>query len=421
VKLCFSVGRAELLWCRTGKIPGWGSPAKSMLDRFTEVPFSMALRTTLLKKETNMKTSRLFTVLAIAAVILPSMATSEETASQKMPSKVLNVYNWEDYFGETTLSDFEKRFGAKVNLATFGDEEELFASLQSDPSRYDVIITSDSSILELRKLRLLAEIDMKRIPNIENIDPKFRNPAYDPGHKYSVPYLWGTTGIVVNRKFVADDDDSWGILWNPKYAGKIAMLNSPDEVMGAAFKYLGYPLNTRDSSRLEKARQILLEQSPLITGYLDVITIKRRMISNELWAAQVYSGEGISAADSNEALEYIIPREGAAIWIDCLAIPRDAQHRCTAEVFVNYILEPEVSGKIASYLWYANCNKAAQPYTDKEILKSACVYPPEEILRKCEFFCQGASMEEDRRFYQTLYKTWAELRLKKRATEGEDK
>lgn len=368
-----------------------------------------------------MRLSRFFAVLAIAVLILPSVAGKEVTASDKKLAKVLNVYNWEDYFGETTISDFEKKFGVKVNLETFGDEEELVGNLQSDPSRYDVVVASDSSISELRQMRLLSEIDLKSIPNINNIDPKFRNPPYDPGHRYSVPYLWGTTGIVVNRKFVTDDENGWGILWNPRYAGKIAMLNSPEEVMGAACKYLGYPLNTRDPARLEKARQILMEQSPLITGYLDVITIKRRMISNELWAAHVYSGEGISAADSNEALEYIIPGEGSAVWIDCLAISRDAQHKYTAEVFINYVLEPQVSAKIANYLWYANCNKAARPYTNEEILKSACVYPPEEMLRKCEFFCEGGSMEEETRFYQTLYKTWSELRLIKRATGGEEK
>ncbi len=360
-----------------------------------------------------MRNYRALVLLTVLVVLFTFFVNNKAAGSEKKLSKVLNVYNWEDYFGETTLSDFEKKFGVKVNLETFSDEEELIASLRSNPGKYDVIITSGDNIRECKEMRLLTEIDLKNIPNLKNIDPKFRNPAYDPGHRYSVPYLWGTTGMVVNRTFIKDDGDSWSILWNPKYEGKIAMLNSPDEVMVAALKYLGYPLNTRDPSKLEKARQKLLEQNPLITGYLDAIFIRDKTISNEIWAAQVYSGEGMFAADKNEALEYIIPKEGASIWIDCLAIPRDAKHKYTAEVFINYILDPKVSAKIANYLWYANCNIAARAYTQEEILKSPSLYPPEEILKKCEFFHPVGSTEQEARFYQILYKVWSELQLKK--------
>jgi len=363
-----------------------------------------------------MKNYKLLVFFTVLVVLFTLSVNNKVAASEKKLSKVLNVYNWEGYFGETTLSDFEKKFGVKVNLETFEDEEELVAAMRSHPDKYDVVITSDDNIRECMKMRSLAEIDLKNIPNLKNIDAKFRNPPYDPGHRYSVPYLWGTTGMVVNRALIKDGGDSWSILWNPKYEGKIAMLNSPDEVMAAALKYLGYPLNTRDPSKLEEARQKLFEQTPLITGYLDCITIRDKLISNELWAAHIYSGEGMFAADNNEDLEYIIPREGASMWIDCLTIPRDAKHKYTAEVFINYILDPKVSAKIANYLWYANCNLAARDYTDEEILKSPSLYPPKEILNKCTFYRAVGSAEQERHFNQVLYKTWSELRLKKKTT-----
>jgi len=325
----------------------------------------------------------------------------------------LNIYNWEAYLGPTTLGDFEKKFGVKVNLETFEDEEEVVSMLQAHPGRYDIIIASDDAIRELIAMRLLTEINIGNIPNLKNIEGKFRNPSYDPRHRHSVPYLWGTTGIAINRAFVQEEVVSWSILWNPKYKGKIAMLNNPDEVIGAALKYLGYSLNTTNPIKIEEERQMLLEQKPLLAGYLNTIETRDKLISNELWAAQIYSGDGMFAADKNKAVEYFVPKEGAAIWVDCLCIPRDAEHKHTAEVFINYILDPEASGKIVNHLWYANCNIAASPYTKKEILESPSLYPPEEVLKKCEFFKPVGTEEEKGRCNGIINKIWAQLQLKK--------
>ncbi|MFH1674604.1 MAG: spermidine/putrescine ABC transporter substrate-binding protein [Pseudomonadota bacterium] len=360
-----------------------------------------------------MKGCKLLVFLTVLCVLFAWEARKKAVASEKKLSKVLNVYNWEDYFGPTTLSDFEKKFGVKVNLEIFKDEEEMVSSLQSHPEKYDIIITSGDEIRALVKMRLLAEIDLKNIPNLKNIEQRFRDPHYDPGHRHSVPYLWGTTGIVVNRTFIKDKEDGWSILWNSKYKGKIAMLNNPEEVIGATLKYLGYSVNTNDPSKLDEARQKLFDQSPLLAGYLDCITLRAKLISNELWAAQIYSGEGMFAVDKNEALEYIIPKEGTSMWVDCMAIPRDAEHKYTAEVFINYVLNPEVSAEIANYLWYANCNQAARANTQEEILKSPSLYPSKEILKKCEFFQPVGTAEEEKRARQIFNRIWSELRLKK--------
>jgi len=357
-----------------------------------------------------MKKLVIWILLVIFIGVLGCGKPKEKVAEKKL-SPVLNVYNWDDYFAPTTLKDFEKKFGVKVNLKIFEDEEEMLSELQAHPERHDVIITSDDSIRELVQMKLLAEIDLDNIPNLKNIEDRFRNPNYDLGHRHSVPYLWGTTGIAVNRTFIKEDGESWSILWNPKYKGKIAMLNNPDGVIGVASKYLGHSVNTVEPSKIEVERQKLLEQKPLLAGYFDPMTIRDKLISNELWAAQIYSGEGMYADDKNEAVEYFVPKEGAAVWVDCLAIPRDAKHKHTAEVFINYILDPQVSAKIANYTWYANCNIAARPYTKKEILESPSLYPSEEVLKKCEFFQPMGTAEEQEKAQQLINKIWAELQL----------
>ena len=329
--------------------------------------------------------------------------TKKPKVPEKKLSAVLNIYNWEDYFGETTLEDFEKEFGVKVNFETYEDEEIMVSAVTSDPSKYDVIIASDDLIRTMGEKRLLAQIDIENIPNFKNIGDEFKNPSYDPGNKYSIPYLQWTTGIAVNRKYIEETEDSWSILWNPKYKGKIAMLNNAYEVIGAALKYLGYPLCSTDPVQLEEAKQLLLEQEPLLRGYEDTITIRDDLISEELWAAHQYGGEAAFAADENENVEYILPKEGAAYGVDTFAIPIDAKHKYTAEVFINYILDPKVSAEIANYLWYANTNEAAAKFTDPEILEEPSIYPPEEVRNRLELYTDIGEVDA------TYLQIWAEL------------
>ncbi|HNV24142.1 MAG TPA: spermidine/putrescine ABC transporter substrate-binding protein [Candidatus Omnitrophota bacterium] len=299
-------------------------------------------------------------------------------------SKELYVYNWKDYFAPDTIKNFEERFGVKVHLETFDSEEELIATLESYPEKYDVVIGSGNVTRGFIKKRLLLAINKKNIPNLSLMDPKFLGLDHDEKNEYSIPYLWGTTGIVVNRKFISEDN-SWEILWNPKYQGKIAMLSGMDEVFGAVLKSLGFSCNTLNFAELKKAKGKMLAQKNLLAGYFETIALRDKMIKEELWAAHIYSGEGLFAMNENKNLEYFIPKEGAVIWVDSLMIPRDAPHPHTAEVFINYILEPQVSADIANYLWYANCNIAARALMQKEILESPALYPSEDILKQCEF------------------------------------
>ena len=331
-------------------------------------------------------------------------------ADEKKLSPVLNVYNWEDYLGPPEIvTEFEQRFGVKVNLQTFDDEDVMVSGVQSHPDQYDLIITSGRLIAELVEMRLLAALNLANIPNIANIGHTFRNPDYDPGNRFSVPYLWGTTALAVNHAHVPKDERSWAVLWNPAYKGKIAMLPSPPETVAAALKLLGYSLNSTDPKELKLAKQKLLEQRPLLAGYVETIQTRDKLISGELWAAQVYVGEGLVAANKNPDVEYLIPSEGATIWVDNLAIPRDAPHKYTAETFINYILEPQVSARIANYHRYADPNLSATPYVLPELLQNPALYLPDVVLRTCEVLQPLGTSEAGQRRQQLINQIWAEL------------
>ncbi len=354
----------------------------------------------------NIRFMVLVSSIVISLITITGCLETDEKPAEKQLSNELNIYNWDDYFGETTLEDFEKDFGVKINFFSFEDEDLMNSALESNPSAYDVVISSGSYIAELIKTKSLAKIDKSNIPNLKNIDTDFLDKYYDPGNVYSIPYLWGTTGIAYNTSAVSYEVTSWDALWDLNYSGNISMLNNKEEIIAAACKKLGYSINTENSYELTEVENILIEQKPLLTGYEDTLTIQEKLISGEIALAHIYSGDGLVAADSNENITYIIPEEGAPIWIDNMFIPVDSPHKYTAEVFINYILDPEVSGNITNYLWYANPNTAADDYIDPEILEDPSVYPSQAILDKCEFYDEKTALTNSE--YNRI---WSQLHL----------
>lgn len=298
-------------------------------------------------------------------------------------SKELNVANWEDYFAKDTVANFEKEFGVKVNLTTYDDEYQIFSEVQSDPSRYDFIIISNVLAKRLIELKLAAIFDLRNIPNLKNISPKFLSPVFDKDNKRSIAYLWGTTGVIYNKKFVRSVA-SWGDLWQKTYTGRVGFLKDEREAIGAAEKLLGFSLNEKDPKNLavvEKKLDLLKEQK---VKYLSPNEIKEAMIEENLWLAQVYSGDALSMVEENENFVYTLPKEGTSIWVDNMMIPRKAKNKSTAEVFINYLLRPDVSAKNASELWYANPNFEAEKLMSKEVLNDQMVYPSAAVLEKSE-------------------------------------
>lgn len=314
---------------------------------------------------------------------VPEVSAAEKVDKSKL-SKELNVYNWFDYIGETTLADFEKQFGVKVNYDTYDSNDALLAKLQAGATGYDVIVPSDYMVRIMIKEGMLAPLDMENIPNFKNIDPRFHKPPYDPENKYSVPYQWGTTGFAYNKKYIKEKLDSWSALFDERYKGKITMLNEARDVIGSVLKYLGYSVNSRKEEELAKAKELLIKQKPLIKAYTSD-QAKPMLISEESWISHIYSGDAFAAASENEAIQYVIPKEGSTIWTDNMCIPQSAPHKYTAEVFINYILRPEVGAGISNHTFFASPNAAALKYIKKEIKENPSVYPPPSILAKLEF------------------------------------
>lgn len=338
-------------------------------------------------------------------LILVGLVGCTEEQTYQEESNVLNLFNWEDYLGETTIEDFEQRYNITVDLYTFDDEEYMLSALESNPGKYDLIVTSDSIISELIKTKSLSELNKENIPNINNINLKFLDPDYDPGNTYSVPYLWGTTGIGVDTSVVTENVTSWSVLWNGSYSGQITMLNNKYEVMAAALKYLGYSINTNNISHLNEAEMILLEQKEMNQGYESPTNIIDKMIAGNVAIAHSYVGDVYTAAEENENIIYMIPEEGAPLWVDTFAIPINAEHQKIAELFINYVLEPEVHANIANYLWQACPNEAAKSYIDEDILSDRGIYPSQQILDKCEYF----NRDLENQVYSEYNRIWAEL------------
>ncbi|HEY77381.1 MAG TPA: spermidine/putrescine ABC transporter substrate-binding protein [Thermoflexia bacterium] len=300
----------------------------------------------------------------------------------------LHVYNWSEYIDPQVYEDFEAEFGVRVIEDTFANNEELLAKLQAGAGGYDIIVPSDYMVAIMIEEGLLAELNHDNLPNLSNLDPKFANPPYDPGLVHCVPYLWGTTGIGYNMEVFEEPPDSWAYMFDPElasqYAGKFTMLNDMRETIGAALKYLGYSLNSTDEAELMEARDLLIQQKQWVYAY-DAEQYEDLLSADETVMAHAWSGDIFMAAEEDERLWYAIPREGATIWADNLCIPTTAPSKYTAEVFINYLLRPDVAAKNSNYTWYASPNAAATEYIDAEILEEPAIYPPPDVMERLEW------------------------------------
>jgi len=318
-------------------------------------------------------------------VILPACAPGAEEGEL---AAELHVYNWSEYIDPQIYADFEAEFGVHVVEDTFASNEELLAKLQAGATGYDVIVPSDYMIEIMIEEGLLAELNHANIPNIANVDPRFADPPYNPGMVHCVPYQWGTTGIGYNSEVFDEPPDSWAYFFDPavasEYAGQITMLNDSRESMGAALKYLGYSLNATDEAQLMEARDLLIQQKEWVYAY-DSEQYENLLSADETVLGHGWSGDFFMAAVEDERIWYAIPKEGGVIWADGLCIPNSAPSQYTAELFLNYILRPEVGAAISNFTWYASPNAAATEFIDAEILEEPAIYPPPEVMARLEW------------------------------------
>lgn len=305
-----------------------------------------------------------------------------------MNGEKLVVYNWGEYIDPEVLTMFEEETGIDIVYEEFETNEILYPKISSGAIAYDVICPSDYMIQRMIENDLLAEINYDHIPNLKYIGDNYMKMSrqFDPENKYSVPYLWGTVGILYNKKMVDEPVDSWGILWDKKYEDSILMQDSVRDAFAVALKYLGYSLNSTDLDELEAAKNLLIEQKPLVQAYV-IDQVRDKMIGGEAALGVIYSGEALYCQQENPDLDYVIPKEGTNIWIDSWVIPKNAKNVENAEAFINFLCRPDIAKMNFDYITYSIPNTAGRDLIEDESLRNSPIaFPDDSKLENCETF-----------------------------------
>ncbi len=303
----------------------------------------------------------------------------------KEDSNTLYVLNWGDYIDEALLTQFEEETGIQVNYTTMATNEEMMVKLEEADCIYDVCFPSDYIIERLIQKDLLHELNKDNIPNLQYIDERFLDLDFDPENKYSVPYMWGTVGILYNTTMVQEPVTSWDILWDETYADQILMYDSIRDTIGVALMKLGYSINTRNEADIQAAEEALIAQKPIVQAYLGD-PIKDRLISGGAAMGIVYSGDAMWCMYENPDLAYAVPETGTNLWFDNIIIPKTSDNTEAAEAFINFLCDPEVAAQNAEYIGYSTPNAAALEILGDEYINNPTYNPPQELLDKCEIF-----------------------------------
>ena len=299
----------------------------------------------------------------------------------------VNVYNWEDYISQDALDLFTEETGITVNLMNFTTNEDMMVQIRNSPTSFDVVFPSDYCVERLILEDLLEEIDFASIPNLQYIDPNLLNPSYDKENRFSVPYMWGTVGILYNTTMVEEPITSWSSLFDPKYASDVFMMDSIRDTMGITLKYLGYSMNTRDPLEMSAAKDALIQQKKdgIVKAY-QVDETKDKMVAGEASLALMWSGDAQYAIDLNEDLEYVVPSEGSNVWVDAMIIPKGAKNKANAEKFIDFMCRPDVAQMNCDEIWYSTPNIEAVKLMGEDYVDNLTMNPTQDIIDRCEFF-----------------------------------
>lgn len=307
---------------------------------------------------------------------------------QKNYDEKVYVYNWGEYIDKEAIKLFEDETGIKVIYDEFETNEEMYPKIQAGAAFYDVVCPSDYMIEKMIDNDLLAEIDFNNIPNIKNIGEEYLESSkeFDPENKYSVPYCWGTLGILYNKTMVKEVVDSWDIIFDEEYSGEILMIDSIRDAFAIALKSLGYSLNSTNESELEEAKALLQQQYPIVQAYV-IDQVRDKMIGGDAAVGIIYSGEAIYTKRENPDLEYVVPKEGSNLWIDSWVIPKSSKNKANAEAFINFMARPDIALMNFEYITYSTPNVAARELIeDPDIKNSEIAFPNEDILSRCSTF-----------------------------------
>ena len=296
----------------------------------------------------------------------------------------LNFYNWDTYIGETTLDDFSKATGIAAKMDLYADNDELFAKLREGNPGYDVIVPTNDYVERMILGGMLSPLEHGNIPNIKNIDTFFLDAAFDPGRKYSLPYMWGTQGIGYRKSKVSSTPNTWKVLLDSdEYSGRIALLGDATSVLGIGLKYLGYSYNATNPKEISEAEQLVIRQKRNIKTFAED-NGQDLLLSGEVDLAMEWNGDILQIMAEDDDISYVVPQEGSNVWQDCMCIPTGAPHPQNAHAFINFILDAEAGAAIADFIQYATPNDAARALLSDDYNNNPAIFPDDETLARCE-------------------------------------
>lgn len=319
-------------------------------------------------------------------VIRWQLQLSAQPEKQWSQQKMLHVYNYGSYIDPDLLTKFTKQTGYQVSYETYDSNESMMVKLKQGGSNYDLVFPSEPYVAKLAQENLLAPLDHQKIRGLENLDPMLLNHAFDPNNRYSLPYFWGTTGIMYNAKvFSKDEVDTWAKLWAPKMKDQVMLIDAPRESIGMGLQALGYSENDHDSAHIQAARQKLAALAPNVKAVLND-EIRAYVTSGEANVAVAYSGVADYAHALNPDIDYVIPKDDGSVWTDNISIPKNAQNKAGAYAFINFLLDPKNAAQNAEFVAYSSPNLAAKKYLSKEITSDKILYPQRSELAKVEHY-----------------------------------
>ena len=320
--------------------------------------------------------------------------------------KKLNFYNWDTYIGETTLDDFNAASGVNVQMDLFADNDELFARLREGNPGYDVIVPTNDVVERMWRAGILQPLDHSLIPNFRrNVDAQFQDGEFDPGRKFSMPYMWGTMGIAY-RKSKVQRPTTWGAVWGPEsdqYAGKIAWISESDNMIGMAMRYLGHSFNSKNHAHFQAAADQLIKYKKNVRTIAED-NGQDLLASGEVDLAVEWSGDIAQLQTEDPDVDYVIPPEGGFYWQDCLCIPKDAPHPENAHAFINFLLDAEVGRDLAEFIEYATPNEAARKLTSEAYRNNSITFPDAATVKNLE-----PQLYRGEDIYELLDREWTRM------------
>lgn len=327
-------------------------------------------------------------IIAIVVVCILLFVANDllDKSSGKAGSDTVTIFNWGEYIDPDVIAQFEKESGYRVVYETFDSNEAMMTKIEQGGTSYDIAIPSEYAIEKMKEKHLLLPIDHTKIPNLKNIDPYFLDLSFDHKNEFSIPYFWGTVGIVYNPTLLNGQTfKSWDALWDPSLKGQVLLVDSAREVIGMGLNSLGYSLNSTDEHELQEASAKLKKLTPNVKAIIgDEVT--QLMVNKEAAVALTWSGQAADMMSENEDLDYAVPEEGSNLWFDNMVIPKTAANVDGAHAFINFMLKPEIAAQNADYVGYSTPNKSAMELMDKDVVSDERFYPTEEMRDNLEVY-----------------------------------